>query len=216
MSKLFFPSCKIKSAFPKEDVALAAYLEKRWGINCSGCCRENRVKITSDDTAVVVCHTCASIIEESSAADKVIYAWELIDQDESFTFPDYHRERITIQDCYMSRERTSVQKAVRSLLNKMNFEIVELEANFEKTDFCGLRTNEPLKANQELAPKHFCQEGAFTPLPEAERKAYLKQYVSQYTTKRVVTYCGACRGAMKLGGAEVVHLLELLFPSEND
>lgn len=213
MRKIFFPSCKIKAAFPKEDAALAAYLEKLLGIECSGCCRENRVKITSDDTAVVVCHTCASILEESSAAAKVLYAWELIDQDKNFSFPDYHGEKITVQDCYMSRERSSVQEAVRSLLKKMNFEIVELDANFDKADFCGLRTNRPLKANQDLAPKHFCYEGAFTPLDEVQRKKFLQQYVSKYTTKRTVTYCAACRAAMKLGGAEVVHIMELLFPS---
>lgn len=213
---MFFPSCKMKAAFPKSNAKLAEYLRKRWQISTAGCCRQNLRALTNDDNAVVICHTCASILEESSNADSVVYAWEYIDKDESFSFPNYQGEKITIQDCYMSRERTGVQKAVRSLLTKMNFKIVELDANFEKADFCGLRTNKPLKANQELAPKHFCQEGAFTPLAEEQRKEFLKMYVSRYKTKRTVTYCGACRAAMKLGGAEVVHLLELLFPEKTE
>lgn len=210
---MYIVSCKINAAFPEQDKKLAEYLKKRWHIEAVGCCREAE-QLSLTDTAVVVCHTCASIMEESSKAEKVEYAWELIDRDESFVFPDYEGEAITLQDCYMSKERTAVQEAVRSLLRKMNIKVVELPHNREQADFCGLRTQEPLKANMELAPKHFCAEGAFNPLPVDARKAYLQEYVAQYTTARAVTYCGACRGAMKQGGANVVHLLELLFSTK--
>lgn len=211
---MFFPSCKIKAAFPVEDAKLAQYLEKRWGVPASECCRANRANLTVKDEAVVVCHTCASIMEESSAASKVVYAWEYIDRDADFPFPDYQGEKITLQDCYMSKERASVQEAVRSLLRKMNFQIVELAKNRENVDFCGLRSQKPLADNQKLAPKHFCEEGTFSPLEAEERLDYLRKHVSQYTTQRTVTYCGACRTAMKQGGANVVHLLELLFPQK--
>lgn len=212
MATFFLPSCKINKAFPAEDARLAEYLSERWNIPALGCCRQARQKFSQEDTAVVVCHTCASIMEESSAAGNVVYAWEYLDRDENFVFPDYQGEAITVQDCFMARERERVQQAVRSLLRKMNFTVVELPAKGEKADFCGLRTLAPLKANQELAPKHFCQPGTFTPLQEDERVKFLKEYTANYRTARAVTYCGACRGAMLLGGAKAVHLLELLFP----
>lgn len=211
---MFFPSCKIKAAFPRESALLSAYLEKRWGIQTTACCRINRSKLTQQDTAVVVCHTCASILEESSAAGQVIYAWQLIAQDDSFPFPDYGGEAITLQDCYMARERREVQAAVRSLLKKMNFNIVELEVKGPEADFCGLRVQEPLEDNKRLAPKHYGAAGAFTPLPEAEQQKAWQQQVAKYKTARAVTYCGACRRAMLKGGAQAVHLLELLFPEK--
>ena len=213
---MFFPSCKIKATFPKESARLADYLEQRFGIAKTECCRINRVKLTEKDTAVVVCHTCAAILEENSLASQVLYAWELIDGDDSFPFPDYHGERITLQDCYMARERTHLHDVVRSLLKKMNFKIVELEHNRSEADFCGLRTLEPLADNQKLAPVHYCQPRAFTPLADDERTNYLKQYVAGYKTQRTVAYCGACRKAMLQGGAQTVHLLELLFPVVKD
>lgn len=209
----YFVSCKINAAFPEQDAKLMAYLQEQGNIGVVGCCREKE-QLALQESALVICHTCASILEESGRPGSLAYVWEYIDQDPSFNFPDYHGEEITIQDCFMAKERSSVQNAVRSLLQKMNFKVVELEHNRENTDFCGLRTNEPLKANQELAPKHFCEPGAITPLEAEARKAYLKEYVAQYTTARVVTYCGACRMALKQGGANVVHLLELLFPTK--
>lgn len=209
----YFVSCKINAAFPEQDAKLMAYLQEQGNIGVVGCCREKE-QLALQESALVICHTCASILEESGRPSSLAYVWEYIDQDPSFNFPDYHGEKITIQDCFMAKERSSVQNAVRSLLRKMNFKVVELEHNRENTDFCGLRTNEPLKANQELAPKHFCEPGAITPLEVEARKAYLKEYVAKYTTVRVVTYCGACRMALKQGGADVVHLLELLFPTK--
>lgn len=209
----YFVSCKINAAFPKQDAKLMAYLQDHGNIGSVGCCREKE-QLALHESALVICHTCASILEESGHAGNISYVWEYIDKDSDFIFPDYHGEEITLQDCFMAKERTSAQEAVRSLLRKMNFKVVELQHNRQQTDFCGLRTQETLKANQELAPKHFCEPGAITPLEAEARKAYLTEYVKQYKTERVVTYCGACRMAMKQGGANVVHLLELLFPVE--
>lgn len=212
---MFFPSCKIKAAFPEESARLADYLEKRFGIAKTDCCRINRTKLTEKDTAIVVCHTCAAILEESSLASQILYAWELIDRDADFPFPDYQGECITLQDCYMARERTHLHEVVRSLLKKMNFKVVELEHNRNEANFCGLRTLEPLADNQRLAPKHYCLPEAFTPLVAEESANFLKQYVAQYKTKLTVAYCGACRKAMIQGGAQTVHLLELLFPNDH-
>lgn len=209
----YFISCKINAAFPKQDERLMAYLQDHGNIGTVGCCRDKE-QLTLQEPALVICHTCASILEESGRTSDIAYVWEYIDKDPGFVFPDYQGEAITLQDCYMSKERTTVQEAVRSLLRKMNFKVVELEHNREQADFCGLRTQEPLKANQELAPKHFCEPGAITPLEAEARKAYLSDYVKRYQTARVVTNCGACRMAMKQGGANVVHLLELLFPNK--
>ena len=210
MSKIFFPSCKISEAFPLSNAQLAAYLEKRWGIPKAGCCRLGRKELTAKDTAIVICHTCAGILAESSAAD-VEYAWTYIDKDADFAFPDYGGEKITLQDCFMCKDYPEVMETVRSLLKKMHFEVVELPAHQETADFCGLLTNPILAANAELAPKRFGQK-EFHALSAEERKAYLQQHVASITTPRVVDYCRACHAALKQGGANAVHLVELLFP----
>lgn len=207
---MFINSCKIDAALPKENAKLIEYLEKRWQIPTVGCCRQPE-QLCMEGPAVVICHTCASIMEESSQASEVQYAWEYIDKDPDFIYPDYKGEVVTLQDCYMARERREAHEAVRSLLKKMNFQVVELEYNREKADFCGLRYVVATKSNKELAPKHFCEGRVIEPLEAREREKMLQKQVEQYTTQRVVTYCGACYRELQKADVEVVHLLELLF-----
>ncbi len=61
--------------------------------------------------------------------------WQVIDQDSHCQFPDYQGEKMTVQDRWVAFEKRYVQDAVRSLLRKMNIEIVELEKNLEKLHF---------------------------------------------------------------------------------
>ncbi|MDO4177643.1 MAG: hypothetical protein Q4D21_00490 [Phascolarctobacterium sp.] len=209
---MFFPSCGVSAAFSKEDEQLTKYLLERFHIPSTGCCRINHQTLTDSDTAVVVCNTCASIIEESSAAKKIKYAWEYIVEDEQFVFPDYHGEAITVQDCCMARERTASQQAVRTLLERMNFQVVELPNNRDKADFCNLVTIAPKAANVRTAPKHFVPLTKNTVMTAEERSEFLKQHAKKITTQRIVCSCNACYVALKDGGADVVHILQLLFP----
>lgn len=216
----YINSCKIAVEFPKENQKLLDYLQKRWQFEVAGCCRlQDQLKIT--DRAVVICHTCASIMEEASKAAGVEYAWEYIAKDPDFCFPDFGGEEITLQDCYMARERNAAQEAVRQLLTKMNFKIVEQKLNRNEADFCGLRLQPMGEGNLKLAPKHFDRpeiaidfSKGSAGLDTIEKSKYLQQHIEQYHTKRVVTYCGACYRALKQGGAPVVHILELLFSSQ--
>lgn len=45
--------------------------------------------------------------------------------------------RVTLQDCWRTRDRRAEQDAVRSLLEKMHISYVEAEKNREAADFCG-------------------------------------------------------------------------------
>ena len=80
--------------------------------------------------------------------------WEVIDQDGSLAFPDYRGMRVTLQDCWRTRDRRAEQDAVRSLLEKMHISYVEAEKNREAADFCGSTLYRPQPAkNAKLAPK---------------------------------------------------------------
>jgi hypothetical protein len=97
---------------------LRIYMRDRYSLDSIGCCRAGYQKLTVQDTAIVVCNNCAAIMEESSQAGKIEFVWELIDNDADFPFPDYHSERITIQDCWIAFEKRQLQDTVRSLLKK--------------------------------------------------------------------------------------------------
>lgn len=79
---------------------------------------------------------------------------------------------------------------IRSIMRKMNIEIVELAENYGNTKFCGA----DLLAAQD---------------------AFLKDYCRQNTTDKVVCYCMSCLDGINRGGKQALHLVELLFP-ENE
>ena len=129
--------------------------------------------------------------------------------------PTITGEKMTIQDCWLAVEKRHVQDAIRSLMRKMNIQVVELPENHEKTTFCGMNlTAECNPSNAKLAPKRYVEEGGhmFRPLSPEARQAYFTDYCKQFTTDKVVCYYKSCRGALLAGGADARHILQLLFP----
>lgn len=217
MGKIFLPSCKIKANYKYASKKLLEYLERKEQVTAVGCCKVFCGKIAPEDTAVVVCNNCAAIMEESSAAREIEFVWKIIDGDPDFQFPDYHCERMTIQDCYRAYEKKDVQLAIRSILRKMNIEVVELEENFEKTRFCGAGLLEPCaEIVKKLAPIRYVTNGAdmFNPMPREEADLWLRNYCRQIQTETVVCYCVTCLNGIQRGGKKAVHLIDLLFPEQ--
>ena len=100
------------------------------------------------------------------------------------------------------------------ILRRMNFKIVELEENFERTKFCGYSLYQPQPArNPKLAPKRFLvnARGLFQEHTQAEKEKLMRDYCAQIKTAKVAAYCHYCVRGLKLGGKNTFHLAELLF-----
>ena len=215
MAYYFFPSCKATAQFKEASKAARAYVKEHFGIAPTGCCRPNHKKLSPEDTALVVCNNCAAIIEENTEAT-IRFLWDVIDQDDDFPFPDYHGEKMTLQDCWVSFEKRYLQETVRSLLRKMNIGIVELEENFESTKFCGVNLLAPCtESNAKLAHKRYVEQfpHMFTPMEPEEQVKHFRKHCEQIETEKVVCYCKFCTDGINMGGKKGIHLLELLFPT---
>ena len=215
MSYVFFPSCKAKADYPAASALLQEYIAERYGVAPIGCCRVHHKKLTSADTGLVVCNNCAAILEESSQAGNIEFVWNLIDNDTSFPFPDYHNQAMTVQDCWVAVEKKALQDTIRSLLRKMNIHIVELADNYDRTRFCGVNLLAKCNpSNAKLAPRRYVIEGShmFTPCEPEEQRARFQNHCKQITTERVACYCKFCTDAINMGGKKGTHILELLFP----
>jgi hypothetical protein len=95
----------------------------------------------------------------------------------------------------------------------MNYVPVETEENKERTMFDGVyRYRAISEKNLMLAPRTFQklkQEYIEIQPPEAVEKL-MKQHSQQYRTARVCVYCNSCLKGVQIGGAEGVHLLDLI------
>ncbi len=211
---IYLPSCNFTQSCPDSSNKIKSYLSKQQDVCVAGCCRAAQKKFTSKDTVITICLTCSAITREVSPQVKEISFWEYVLTVPDFPWPDFHGEAITVQDCWRARRNPGLMHAVRQCLQRMNIHPVEIEENFEKTTFDGMwRFSEaPIRRNIGIAPKYFSEvrDHGIELLPPNEQEERMKQWVEQYQTPRVVTYCNACLTGVKTGGADGVHLMELL------
>ncbi|MCQ2437273.1 MAG: hypothetical protein MJ099_02615, partial [Clostridia bacterium] len=129
----------------------------------------------------------------------------------AFPLPSMSEAQVIVQDCWRALDRTDEQQAVRTLLRRMGATIVD-EASGE--DFCGIslyRSQPP--RNPKLAPKHYLEgaEGKFLPHTPEEQAALMADYCSRFGNTKVVCYCHYCLEGLKLGGADAVHIAQIIF-----
>lgn len=236
--KYYIASCVFTSKFPELSFRIQKYVEERFGFPIVRCCvpkykikefeekmpegwlRDSWSKLKDcgeyqeGDTIYSLCHNCNNIIEEMHPGVQVHSLWELIDQDETFVFPDYSGLKVTLQDCWRARHRKQEQDAVRSLLKKMNIEVEELAVNREDTMYCGhsLYREQP-KRNPTLAPKFYVEgaKGLFVPHTTEEQEQLMKQHASQYKTDVVVCYCHYCLEGLDMAKVDGRHIAHMLF-----
>ncbi len=240
MSTFYIASCVFTSRFPKLSLSIQEYIHTRFSFPVVRCCvpkyklQEFEQKMPEGpyrdswrslpdsgnfsewDKVYSLCHNCNNIIEEMHPGVQVYSLWELIDSDDSFPLPDFDGKKVFVQDCWRSRDRKPEQDAVRSLLLKMHFDVMELPVNRERTDFCGVSLLRPQPPrNPRLAPKHYVQgaAGKFLPHSSEEQEKIMKEYCLQFGAEKVVCYCHYCLEGLLLGGSDAVHLAEILFCS---
>jgi len=237
---IYIASCVFTRNYPELSVRIQEYLRKRFNMQIIRCCvpnykiqeLENSIpesvrsewkrippykEFSNKNRMVYICHNCSAIFLETKPDVKIISLWEIILDDKKFPYADYSHENVTVQDCWRSYDNRVEQDAVRLLLNKMNVDIVEMKENYEKTQFCGVSIYQPApERNLKLAPKRFVENaaGKFISRTEEEQLELMKKHCQEVVTDKVVAYCHYCAKGLQIGGKNVKHLAELLFPSE--
>lgn len=237
---VYIASCRFTAQYPRVSKAIQGYVSGRLGMPVMRCCVKNYktkefendmpdwyrpewrqlpayLDVREGDVVVSICHNCTAIFRERMPEVKIHSLWEFILNDADFSYRDYSRERMTVQDCWRSRDDRVEQDAVRALLRKMNIDIAEQKENREAVDFCGATLYSPAPPrNLKLAPKRYVENaaGKFVPHSEEEKKKLMEAHCSVITTEKVVAYCHYCASGLDIGGKTAIHLAELLFGPE--
>lgn len=194
MPYTYFPGCKYTALSPQTSAKIKDYLQKK-EVSVTGCCRINHKILTHEDTALVICPTCYFNLLDTAPQADTISIWEFLAEQDDFPWPDYHGKEITVQDCIDTRNHLKWQQAVRTILNRMNLKVVEIEKSYEKADFCNIETSK-------------------SPEPNEKQMEQLLDHCSQYTTESVVCYCTGCFNSLKIGGIHGIHLMDLIMGKE--
>jgi len=209
----YLQSCNFTAASPETSKKIRSYMEKKADVKVPGCCRFSQKLFQEGDTVLTICLTCSAITREVSPHVTEMSFWEYVLSDSDFPWPDYQGEKMTIQDCWRARRKHSLMEAVRECMKRMNIQPVEIKENFGNTQFDGVwRFNPVQKRNMDIAPAYFTEveEHGLDLIPQEEQIARMQEWVGQYKTDRAVAYCNACLKGMQMGGANGIHLMELM------
>lgn len=120
--------------------------------------------------------------------------WQIIAEADSFPFPDYNGAEITVHDTCPTRHKTDVHEAVRTLLRKMNFKIVEAPQSGVNAICCGDSFHKKIEKEEVLE--------------------LMKKRAGSMPCDDVCVYCVSCIKSIKNGGKNPRYILDLLFGEE--
>ena len=235
--RYYIASCVFSVGYPELSRKIRAYVAERFGFDIVRCCvpRYKLQEFTdrmpaayrgewsalpdcgdfaAGDTVYSLCHNCSAVLEETNPEVIVKSLWELVLSDREFVYPDFHDAPVYVQDCWRAYDRKDEQLAVRELLEKMNFRVMEPAESRERTRFCGISLYRPAPLrNLKLAPRRFVENapGLFLPHSPERQRELMEAHCRQFGSSPVVCYCHYCHEGLKLGGAAARHLAELLF-----
>ncbi len=216
MTRRYFPGCKVKARYPEASEWLAKQVVLRgYADEVAGCCRVDHQALTPDDTAVCICNNCMAMIDEDADNGTLDNIWILIDNDPDFPLPHYEGKKMGIQDCGRAYDRTDVQNAVRSLMVKMDIEVIELPDAHDESRFCGESFLKAApKQDAGFAPKRYVEDaqsrGIFTPVEPDLIKGKMEEHAAGIPTEEVCCYCTACDAGLEAGGKSAVNIIELV------
>ena len=207
-----YPSCNFQKLFPDAAKKMRTYLNTREDVKIAGCCHVTNGVPQEGDTILTVCMSCMHVLAELRPEIPQRSVFEYLLDQPDFPWPDLGGETITIQDCFRARGNHALHRAVRECLRRCNAEAVEMPHNRDEEEYDGsFRLHAPYPQNVKEAPEYF---GEYLPrhvtiVPEEQWPEKFREKL--YTTRRVACYCSTCTTAAREGGADALHLAELVF-----
>lgn len=195
MKQVFAPGCAL--IIYKPDLAsrmLSLLRENDQGIEEHLICCRHEPGLETGTQVINVCAGCDKRYRELHDATSTVSFWEILAESKTISFPDYQQQKMTILDACPTRDQERVHKAIRTLLKRMNIELVEPEKTGFKSTCCG--------------------DSFYGSIPVGQVKQQMRKRAEEMPVEDVVVYCVSCVKAMHIGGKKPRYLVDLLFGEE--
>ena len=191
MRTYFNPGCALNIYRPELGNNILTFLNQNYRETALHkiCCR-HEPQVEKGSLIINVCAGCDNRFSKLYDGISTVSLWEVIDSLDSFIYPDYQGLKISVHDACPVRDKPQVHKAVRSLLKKMNIEIVEAKLHSAHSVCCG----------DNLYPK----------LPVEKVHQMMSKRADSMPCKDVCVYCVSCIKALHIGGKTPRHVIDLL------
>lgn len=217
---VFFPGCQLSGSNPEQVMAAYAHLRASLAggvglmLDCCGAPvrwagREDLHRQGLEDlrarwqelgrpALIVACPTCQLLLGEGIPEAPCLSLWEVL---EEVGLPEQNGVGVSppgraVHDPCTARYATDLQASVRRLLARLGQPSTELALSGALTECCGYGGLQ-LIANPGLA-------------------ATVAARRSEESAAEYVTYCAMCRDTLAGAGKRVLHVLDLIFPTDPD
>jgi Fe-S oxidoreductase len=194
---VFAPGCALIIYKPHLAERMHALLRENLGDmpRLDICCRKHP-DVPAGACVINTCPGCDRRYRSYYADSTTKSLWEVIAEADWFKFPDYNGARMSIQDACPTRSQPRVHEAIRTLLDRMNINVVEPERTRTSTICCG--------------------DALYPARPLAEVDESMRRRASQMPEDDVAVYCVSCIKAMAIGGRKPRYMVDLLFGEETE
>jgi Fe-S oxidoreductase len=192
MMQAFAPGCALLLHKPRRVETLRTFLNREAGCIPEHliCCR-HEPKLPAGTRIINVCSGCDRRYRELYEGITTISLWEVLADSEAFPFPDYGGQLMSIHDACPTRTEERVHQAVRTLLSRMNIQVMEPRNTRAQSTCCG--------------------DSFYGTLPVEGVKEQMRKRALEMPCEDVVVYCVSCVKAMHIGGKRPRYLVDLLF-----
>lgn len=214
-ARVFFPGCSLSAYAPNHVLSAWGHLRERTeGVGALlKCCgkplklmgmagdfqeRFDTVRRGLDrmgaEEVIVACQNCYAIFRQFDEGRRVRSLWTILAET---GLPEGRHGsarglEVSIQDSCTTRDVPEIWESVRAILAELGVAVREMEHARDRARCCGCA---PMIASGDAALGR-----------EAMRKR-----AAESPCGTVVAYCASCRSAMRTGGLESLHLLDLIF-----
>lgn len=195
MKRVFAPGCALMIYKPRLERKTLAFLHRDLGdIDEHLTCCRHEPKLPAGTLVINTCAGCDRRYRELYAGITTVSLWEVLAENDRFPLPNYEGKEMAILDACPTRDQARVHDAIRTLLKRMNINVIE-PAKTRSTGTC-------------------CGDSFYGVLPVEQVKEQMKKRATEMPAEDVVVYCVSCIKAMFIGGRKPRYMLDLLFGEE--
>lgn len=159
------------------------------------CCRHDPC-LPEGATIINNCAGCDRRFHSEYAGIQTITYWEILDTLKDLKLPDHTGLTVSVHDSCSFRQKPQVHAAVRSILRKMNIQIIESEFSGTNSICCG--------------------DTFYSHIPDEKVAAFQRWRAAQMPCDDVVVYCIGCVRSMTVGRKNAHYLADLLFDRKTE
>ncbi len=195
MNYVFAPGCALLIYKPELADKLFRLLKVNFpDLTIHTTCCHHEPKQPDGTCIINVCAGCDRRFRDLYQGISTISLWEMLAESDGFPFPDFEQQQMSIIDACPTRDQDRVHEAIRTLLKRMNIDLIEPKNTRTKGTCCGDRF--------------------YGILPVDQVKEQMKKRASEMPMNDVVVYCVSCIKSMHIGGKQPRYLVDLLFGEE--